>query len=142
MQDGARPISRAENMRRIRSKDTKPELIVRSLLHRNGLRYALHDERLPGKPDIVFRTRRSVVQVRGCFWHGHTCIDGHVPRTRLSYWLPKLAANKTRDRRNDKELSRLGWRVLVVWECWCAPRRRDRLRRRLSAFLKHEMPVF
>ena len=110
---------RSEVMRRIRSKDTKPEVRLRSALHRAGLRFRLHDSSLPGKPDIVLRKYRTAIQVRGCFWHGHSCIDGHVPKSRRSYWKPKLASNKERDARNDRRLRRMGWSVLVVWECRC-----------------------
>jgi DNA mismatch endonuclease (patch repair protein) len=109
---------RSENMRRIRSKGMKPELIVRTLVHRMGYRYRLHSEDLPGKPDLVFRTLKRVIEVRGCFWHQHRgCIAAHTPKSRLNYWLPKLARNKQRDITNSRRLRALGWRVLVVWEC-------------------------
>jgi DNA mismatch endonuclease, patch repair protein len=122
-------------MRRIRSKDTKPELVVRRLLRKMDLRYVLHDKRLPGSPDVVFPGLKTVIQVRGCFWHGHTCIDGHVPKSRRSYWGPKLRGNMQRDRRNDRQIRQLGWRLLIVWECRTTPSRLPRLRRRLGRFL-------
>ena len=124
---------RSENMRQIRSKDTGPEMVVRSFLHRNGYRYVLHDKRLPGRPDIVFPRIQAAIQVRGCFWHGHTCRDGHVPKTRQSYWAPKLQGNKERDRKNDRRLRRAGWRVLNVWEC--ETNDADRLAKKLLRFL-------
>src|SRR5437867_692965 len=107
-------------MSRIRAKDTQPELKVRSALHRRGYRFVLHDSRLPGKPDIVLPRYGVAIQVRGCFWHGHTCSDGHLPKSRATYWRPKLAANKARDVRNDRHLRALGWKVAVVWECRAA----------------------
>jgi DNA mismatch endonuclease (patch repair protein) len=110
---------RSEVMSAIRSRDTKPEIAVRCLLHRKGFRFVLHDARLPGKPDIVLPKYRVAVQVRGCFWHGHNCHDGHIPKSRREYWEPKIANNKRRDRRSDAQLKKLGWRLFVLWECDC-----------------------
>jgi DNA mismatch endonuclease (patch repair protein) len=105
-------------MRRIKSKGMKPELAVRTMVHRMGYRYRLHSRNLPGKPDLVFSTRRKVIEVRGCFWHQHRgCPEAHIPKSRTDYWLPKLARNGQRDKANRKRLYALGWRVLVVWEC-------------------------
>lgn len=105
-------------MRQITSKDTKPELVLRSLLHRAGYRYSLHSSALPGKPDLIFTSRKAVILVHGCFWHQHHfCQDGHVPESRTEYWVPKLARNVERDKRVQKELRALGWRVLIIWEC-------------------------
>jgi DNA mismatch endonuclease (patch repair protein) len=104
----------------IRHKDTKPELRVRRLFHAAGLRYRLHDKRLPGRPDIVFSSRRIVVFVHGCFWHRHpdrACKLARLPKTRLDFWLPKLDGNARRDARNIEALEADGWRVVVVWEC-------------------------
>lgn len=106
-------------MSRIRATNTKPELRIGEALRRHGYRFVLHDTRLPGKPDIVFPRHHVAVQVRGCFWHGHTCIDGHQPKSRVGYWGPKLAATKERDARNDRRIRRLGWKLAVVWECRC-----------------------
>ena len=112
------PEQRSERMRRVRQRHTKPELIVRKLLHANGFRYRLNDPRLPGRPDIVFPGRRKVVFVHGCFWHQHVgCRAGKVPATRQDFWLPKFDANRGRDRRNVEALEELGWSALVVWEC-------------------------
>lgn len=116
-------LKRSEVMRRIKSKDTKPELLVRRSLHKLGYRYRLHVRELPGKPDIVLPKHRAVIQVRGCFWHQHNdpaCSDSRVPGSRKSYWEPKLKATVDRDRRNDDALRQQGWRVVVVWECACA----------------------
>lgn len=111
-------ISRSENMRRIRSGGMKPELAVRSCAHRCGYRFRLHAKDLPGKPDLVFRSRRSVIFVHGCFWHQHSrCIDGHVPKTNGAYWVEKLRRNAERDHCAERSLREMGWRVLVVWEC-------------------------
>jgi DNA mismatch endonuclease (patch repair protein) len=105
-------------MRRIKSKGMKPELIVRTMVHNMGYRYRLHSRDLPGKPDLVFRPRKKVIEVRGCFWHQHRgCREAHIPKSRSGYWLPKLAGNRQRDKANYKQLLKLGWRILVVWEC-------------------------
>jgi DNA mismatch endonuclease (patch repair protein) len=111
-------LSRSVLMSRIHSKDTRPELAVRSFLHRRGFRYALHRKDLPGTPDIVLPRHRSVVFVNGCLWHGHIpCSKYLPPRTRRDYWIPKIKANRRRDARQRRELRRLGWGVMIVWEC-------------------------
>lgn len=111
-------IERSENMRRIRSVDTSPELLVRSVLHRAGFRYRLHVPTLPGKPDLVFPSRRKIVFVHGCFWHLHSkCREGRIPSSRRAYWESKLKSNCLRDARNRRALKKLGWEVFVVWEC-------------------------
>jgi DNA mismatch endonuclease (patch repair protein) len=109
---------RSENMRRIRAKDTTPEMVVRRLLHRLGYRYRLHAKDLPGKPDLVFPSRRAIVMVHGCFWHGHKgCRESRMPGSNREYWVEKLERNYARDRSHLRALRRLGWRVIVVWEC-------------------------
>lgn len=110
---------RSDVMSRIRSKDTKPEILVRHALHRLGHRYRLHDRKLPGRPDIVFPRQKVAVQVRGCFWHSHSCIDGHLPKTQKKYWSQKLMSNQRRDRLNAQRLRKLGWHLVIVWECKC-----------------------
>ena len=110
---------RSEIMARIRSKNTKPELRIRSALHRLGYRFRLHRADLPGTPDIVLPKFRAVVQVRGCFWHGHDCSIGHTPRSNAAYWGPKIERNKARDERNDAALHDTGWKVIEIWECQC-----------------------
>jgi DNA mismatch endonuclease (patch repair protein) len=118
MSDRLSPAARSENMRRIRSKDTGPELAVRRLIHRLGYRYRLHVNSLPGKPDIVLVRHKKIVEVRGCFWHKHRgCKDAHLPKSRQEYWAPKLARNVQRDKRNHEALKQQGWNVLVIWEC-------------------------
>jgi DNA mismatch endonuclease (patch repair protein) len=94
-----------------------PEVRVRSLLHSMGYRFRLHRKELPGTPDIVFPSRQVAVFVHGCFWHGHGCRIGKLPKSRLEYWRPKIFANRTRDRRKEVSLAASGWRVLTVWQC-------------------------
>ena len=110
-------VSRSENMRRIKSRDTGPEIAVRKLLYSLGYRYRLNRKALPGKPDIVFAKRRKVIFVHGCFWHAHGCRMSHSPRTNLAYWSPKLARNVERDSANNIALELLGWQILTLWEC-------------------------
>ena len=113
-----RPMTRSENMARIRGKDTKPELAVRRAIWSAGLRYRLHDKHLPGRPDCVFHRRRAVLFVHGCFWHCHEgCRNFRVPKTRTDWWLEKFARNKARDAEVRKVLEADGWRVLIIWEC-------------------------
>jgi DNA mismatch endonuclease (patch repair protein) len=121
-------------MSRIGSKDTQPELIVRRLLTKMGLRYRLHRRDLPGKPDIVFGPRRLVLFVHGCFWHRHRgCRMASTPSANAAFWQTKLDANMARDRRNTAALKRAGWRVAVIWEC--ETRQPERLARRLQRLL-------
>ena len=109
---------RSEVMSKVRSSGTGPELTVRRQLHSQGFRFRLHDKELPGKPDIVLPKYRSVVFVHGCFWHHHTgCPKSKLPTSNAEFWTEKILANVRRDRRNISELKRLGWRVLVIWEC-------------------------
>jgi DNA mismatch endonuclease (patch repair protein) len=108
-------------MARVRSKDTRPELRVRKLVFALGYRYRLHDRKLPGCPDLVFRPRRKVIFVHGCFWHRHTrCALARLPKSRLDFWIPKLEGNKLRDQRNKRALARRRWKVLTIWECQLA----------------------
>ena len=105
-------------MQAIRAKDTKPEIAVRRLTHSLGYRYKLHVSELPGKPDLVFPSRRKVMLVHGCFWHRHNCRKGRsLPSTRVKFWREKLDRNKVRDAKNRRRLRRLGWEILVIWEC-------------------------
>jgi len=122
------------NMSQIRGKDTKPELIVRSLAHRLGYRFRLHRSDLPGTPDLVFPRLGKVILVHGCFWHMHSCRYGAVkPATNAGFWEKKRTENRERDERKIRELKEQGWDVLVVWECWT--RDEERLRERLRDFL-------
>lgn len=131
-------ITRSENMRRIRSIDTKPELALRSFLHSKGYRFRLHDPRLPGKPDVIFPTLKRVIFVHGCFWHQHkNCRLSHVPKSNLAYWRPKLRRNRTRYERNVQALRKLGWKTLVIWECQI--RKLETHTRRIVDFLQREL---
>ena len=105
-------------MSRIRSKNTNPEKVVRTLLHSQGYRFRLHLKGLPGKPDIVLKKYNTVILVNGCFWHQHkSCKRANIPKSNKEYWIPKIERNKKRDKRNIKEIKSLGWRVMVLWEC-------------------------
>lgn len=104
-------------MQAIRSKNTKPEILLRRLLHARGFRFRLHVKDLPGTPDIVLPKYRAAILVHGCFWHGHDCYLFKLPQQRREFWQEKIEANRTRDIRNRQELKNAGWRVLVIWEC-------------------------
>jgi DNA mismatch endonuclease (patch repair protein) len=122
-------------MQAVKCRDTTPERVVRSMLHRLGCRFALHRSDLPGKPDIVLPARGVIVFVHGCFWHGHGCARGkRKPATNASYWQAKVSRNRTRDYRTLAVLRRSGWRVLVVWEC--QTREPIKLAGRLLAYLE------
>ena len=123
-------------MARVRHQDTKPEMIVRRIIHRLGFRYRLHDRRLPGSPDLVFKSRRKVIFVHGCFWHRHPdpdCNLARMPKSRLDFWTPKLEGNRARDVRHQSELEAIGWGYLVVWECEL--RHREQVENKLREFL-------
>lgn len=127
-------------MQAVRSKNTKPEIALRSLLHREGYRFRLHYKGLPGTPDLVFPSRQKAVEVRGCFWHGHSgCARAKLPMTRRDYWLPKLAANRARDVANEQALNETGWRLLVVWECEL--RHPDHVLTQMRSFLGDPRPL-
>jgi DNA mismatch endonuclease, patch repair protein len=114
------PVSseRSRLMSKVRQKDTKPEMLIRRLLHALQYRYRLHQRTLPGSPDLVFPSRRKVLFVHGCFWHRHAgCVKTTSPKTRKEFWKSKFAANQDRDRRNNRKLEALGWDVGVIWEC-------------------------
>jgi DNA mismatch endonuclease (patch repair protein) len=112
------PEVRRRTMQAVKSKDTAPELLVRSLAHRMGYRFRLHRKDLPGKPDLVFPGRRKAIFVHGCFWHGHDCPRGaRVPKSNRDYWTKKIARNKERDREACAALAHSGWTYLIVWEC-------------------------
>jgi DNA mismatch endonuclease (patch repair protein) len=109
---------RSRNMAAIRGKDTKPEMIVRRIVHALGYRFRLHRRDLPGAPDLVFPRRKKIILVHGCYWHMHTCRWGCVtPQTNAEFWQKKRNGNVDRDRRNRRKLKRLGWQVLTIWEC-------------------------
>lgn len=110
--------TRSYNMSRIRSRDTKPEMVVRRLCHSLGLRYSLHNKKLPGTPDIVFRKHNTVIEVRGCYWHRHSCSKGQVvPQTDTKRWVEHFRKNVARDKNNLVLLENQGWKVLIIWQC-------------------------
>lgn len=115
--DNLTPEQRSVQMGLVRSKDTKPELLVRRLVYSMGYRYKLHMRNLPGAPDLVFSSRRKVIFVNGCFWHGHDCRLGRMPKSRRDYWGQKISRNKERDATNLRRLRGMRWKCLVLWEC-------------------------
>lgn len=128
---------RSARMARVRSRDTKPEMVVRRLLHRMGYRYRLHRSDLPGRPDIVFGKRRKVIFIHGCFWHRHGdpgCRLARLPKSRLEFWEAKLNGNAERDAQRQRTLMQLGWDILVVWECEL--RQSEQLENKLKEFLE------
>ena len=113
-------------MSRIRAKNTKPEVFVRSMLHRMGYRFRIHLKGLPGKPDIVLPKYHTAIFVHGCFWHGHEgCKDFAPPKTRTEWWLNKINGNKKKDTENIAQLDRQGWQVIIIWECELTPDKRE-----------------
>lgn len=134
MADVHSPRVRSRNMAAIRGKDTRPELLIRKALHRRGLRYVLHDRRLPGRPDLVFPRYRTVLFVHGCFWHRHSgCRFATTPASNTGFWQKKLDENVQRDRKVRKQLQLMGWRVLTIWECRVAmPECIDDLARKIA----------
>jgi DNA mismatch endonuclease (patch repair protein) len=128
-------------MARVRRRDTKPEMLVRRLVYRLGLRYRLHRKELPGSPDLAFIGKRKAIFVHGCFWHRHpdpTCKLARMPKSRLDFWQPKLEGNRQRDLRHQSELEAIGWRYLIVWECELG--HREHLKNKLLAFLTGDEP--
>ena len=115
--DVVTPAVRSRMMAGIRGRDTKPELAIRSALHRQGFRFRLHRRDLPGKPDMVFARYRAVIFVHGCFWHGHDCHLFRWPRTREKFWREKIGSNMQRDRNQIAALLEEGWRIATIWEC-------------------------
>lgn len=112
------PETRSRVMSHIRGRNTKPEMVVRKYLHGRGLRYSLHDSRLPGKPDIVFRSRKIAIFVHGCFWHGHEgCSSWKMPQSRTEYWQAKIQRTRDRDAEAVRKLEEKNWQVVVLWAC-------------------------
>jgi len=139
--DSAPSPERSRVMRAVRSVDTRPEMIVRRLLHAMGYRYRLHRRDLPGAPDIVFPGRRKLIFVHGCFWHGHDCARGaRMPAANADYWRSKIARNLVRDADHLAALRQAGWQALVIWECQLKVRDRPALTALLRAFLEDAAP--
>lgn len=132
MADTLSKLQRSERMKSVRQEGTALELLVRTGLHRRGLRYRLHDRNLPGSPDLVFPGRRAVLFVHGCFWHAHDCQLGRRPTSNVPFWEQKALANRIRDARKEAELRSLGWRVFVVWQCELRSSTREAVLNRLG----------
>lgn len=116
--DNISSSERSEIMARVRSKNSRPEMVVRKLVFAQGYRYRLHVRDLPGCPDLVFRKRGKVIFVHGCFWHRHAgCALARLPKSRVDFWTPKLEGNRKRDQRNKRALAKRGWKMLTIWEC-------------------------
>ncbi|WP_420266486.1 very short patch repair endonuclease [Candidatus Magnetominusculus dajiuhuensis] len=128
--------TRSYNMSRIRSKDTKPEILVRKFLFRKGFRYKLHDRALPGTPDLVFPKYKTVVFIHGCFWHGHEgCEYFVIPHTRREWWIDKINRNKQVDAESTRKLSTLGWKIITIFECSLRPKNREKTLSQLESEL-------
>lgn len=137
--DTLTPEERSLRMSLVRNKNSSAEMLVRNLIHSLGHRYRLHCKDLPGKPDLIFRKKRRIIFVHGCFWHRHrakTCKLARMPKSRLDFWLPKLEGNRLRDAKVKHLLIRDGWKVLTIWECEIA--KRDKLTNRVQKFLSSE----
>lgn len=135
MPDVFDPEKRREIMQSVKTKNTAPEIKLRSLLHRNGFRFRVNRRDLPGKPDIVLPKYKAVIFVHGCFWHGHDCRRGQRPQTNIDFWNQKINKNIDRDKNDISLLEKLGWRVLVVWECEIKKKNEEVLLTRLKEFL-------
>jgi DNA mismatch endonuclease, patch repair protein len=138
MADRLTPEQRRLNMSRVRARDTRPELVVRSMLHRAGFRYRLHRSDLPGRPDVALPRHRVAVFVHGCFWHGHDCSLFRMPTTRTEFWTAKIEGNRRRDAAALAALADAGWRSLWLWECALRGRGRlapDDLTGRMAGFI-------
>lgn len=129
---------RSYNMSKIKGKNTKPEILVRKFLFANGLRYKLHDKKLPGKPDLVFPKYKTVIFIHGCFWHGHEgCRYFVIPKTKTKWWQDKINGNIQNDNKNISLIREMGWKVLTVWEC---DLKSDKREKTLEALMKELKP--
>jgi len=133
--DSITKLQRSKNMTAIKSKNTKPELVIRKLLHSKGYRYKIHDKKLPGKPDIVMPKLKVVLNVHGCYWHYHGCSRSNIPKTQTGYWVEKLENNKRRDFQNKRKLTKLGWKVIDVWECTLKKKNLDKTLNKLERMI-------
>lgn len=123
--------TRSFNMSMIKGKDTKPEMIVRKFLFANGFRFRKNDKRYPGSPDIILPMYKTAIFVNGCFWHGHKCKYGKLPETRNEFWTKKISENKNRDKINEQELLKLGWKVIRIWQCEISNKKKRQSRLKL-----------
>lgn len=137
MADVHKPEIRSFNMSQIKGKNTKPEILVRKFLFRNGFRYRLNDKKLPGKPDIVLKKYNTVIFVDGCFWHGHKgCKYYVIPKTRTDFWLKKIETNITNDKKKRLQLKKMGWKIINLWECDLSKNKSEKTFKKLIENLK------
>ena len=137
MADVHEPKVRSYNMSQIKSKNTKPEILVRKFLFSKGLRFRIHDKKLPGKPDIVLKKYNTIIFIHGCFWHGHKgCKYFVIPKTRTDWWLEKINKNALNDAKSIENLIIQGWNTLIIWECELKPSKRDKTLNKLRNNLK------
>jgi len=135
--DNMTSAKRSAQMALVHSRNTKPELLVRRIVTAMGYRYRLHGRKLPGKPDLVFGPKKKVIFVNGCFWHGHKCSLGRIPKTRVLFWTNKIFMNSARDKKNIRALARRGWKPLVLWECDLKKKtKRGQMLHKIELFLK------
>lgn len=135
--------TRSYNMSRIGSKNTKPEMLVRKILFAEGFRYRLHDKKLPGKPDIVLPKYKTVIFIHGCFWHGHSnCKYFVIPKTRVEWWINKIARNSENDRKHENALRAAGWNIITIWECELKKARIEETMARCILLLNHHRERF
>ena len=132
--DNLTPKERSIQMAKVRSRDTKPEMFIRRLVHRMGYRYRLHKKELPGKPDLVFGAKKKVIFVHGCFWHGHNCSLCRIPKSRIDFWEKKIFTNRNRDEVQIEKLKEAGWESLIIWECQL--KKADGIETRIKFFLE------
>ncbi len=138
MKDPLSPQERSKQMSLVRSKDTKPEKIIRKIVYGMGYRYRLHVRDIIGCPDMVFRARRKVIFIHGCFWHQHKCkLGNRIPKSRVKFWHDKLEKNKKRDIEVTRRLKSEGWSVLIIWECQIHQQNLNRLSSRIQQFLNN-----
>lgn len=136
--DNHSPQQRHKNMASVKSKGTKPEILVRKYLWRRGFRYSLNSSRLPGHPDIVLRKYRTCIFINGCFWHGHEgCKHSHLPATNYEFWKTKIDNNKKRDKKEQQQLAKMGWHTITIWECELKPKVRQKNLESLAYTLNH-----
>lgn len=133
--DNMTPRERSAQMALVRSRNTKPEISIRRIVTSLGYKYRLHGKKLPGRPDLVFSRKKKVIFVNGCFWHGHRCTLGRVPKTRIAFWTNKILGNGARDKKNVRLLAARGWRSLTIWEC-------DVKRKSTQAKMIHKIKFF
>lgn len=139
MADVFKPEVRSYTMSKIRKTNTKPEIVVRSFLFKNGFRFRIHVRKLPGNPDIVLPKYKTIIFVNGCFWHAHKgCKLNRMPKSNKEYWIPKIERNAARDLINKKELKKIGWRIITIWECELKNSKREKTLLRLLKSIKHE----